>query len=93
MYPPRRPACLQNILEGQAPSGAPVFADVRDVARAHILAVEVPEAKGRYIVSQAFTTPPHLISKWLQVRRLPGAGGRGGRCRQGPSEEPSPWLR
>ena len=29
--------------------------DVRDVARAHVLAAETPSAKGRYIVSQTHT--------------------------------------
>lgn len=49
-------------------SGAPVFADVRDVARAHILAAETPGASGRYIVAASHTTPASTISAWLQER-------------------------
>ena len=58
-------------VEGHAQGGAPVFADVRDVARAHVLAAETPEANGRYIVAAAASTPPHLISAWLR-ERFPG---------------------
>ncbi|WIA11508.1 hypothetical protein OEZ85_011621 [Tetradesmus obliquus] len=51
---------MKGILE--SPAGKPfegswTVNDVRDVAAAHILAAEKPEAKGRYIVSQ-----PHSIS-------------------------------
>ena len=38
---------VQGLLEGQAPSGTPIICDVRDVARAHILAAETPSASGR----------------------------------------------
>jgi hypothetical protein len=54
-------------VEGKAQDGAPTLADVRDVARAHILAAEHPSATGRYIVANSHSTPPHLISAWLQV--------------------------
>lgn len=40
--------------------GATIFGhlcDVRDIARAHVLAVETPSAKGRYLVSQGWTHP------------------------------------
>lgn len=55
-------------VEGSAQSGAPVFADVRDVARAHILAAEKPGASGRYIVANSHSTPASDISAWLQER-------------------------
>lgn len=66
---------LQGVLEGKGVSGSgTVFADVRDVARAHVLAAETPEAKGRYIVSQAATTPPQLVARLFQVRQGEGSG-------------------
>lgn len=52
--------------EGTAQSGAPVFADVRDVAKAHVLAAENPAASGRYIVANPLSTPPQDITTWLQ---------------------------
>lgn len=55
-------------VEGKAQKGAPVFADVRDVARAHLLAAETPSASGRYIVAASASTPPQLISTWLRER-------------------------
>jgi nucleoside-diphosphate-sugar epimerase len=55
-------------VEGKALGGGPVFADVRDVARAHVLAAETPHASGRYIVANTHSTPPHLISGWLAER-------------------------
>lgn len=64
----------QGWVEGKAQSGAPVFADVRDVARAHILAAENPAASGRYIVANSHTTLAAHISAWLQV----GAGSSAG---------------
>lgn len=59
-------------MEGKAQSGAPVFADVRDVARAHILAADNPAASGRYIVANSHTTPAAHISAWLQVGAAEG---------------------
>ncbi len=38
-------------MEGKSSSVFPRVVDVRDVARAHILAAETPEASGRYLVS------------------------------------------
>lgn len=68
----------QGVLEGRAAGGGgTVFCDVRDVARAHILAAENPAASGRYIVSQSHTTPPSLLTQWFQV----GSGCSG----------PQPW--
>lgn len=54
-------------LEGH-PGGSPVYTDVRDVARAHILAAEEPTASGRYIVSHTHYSNPRQISEWLQER-------------------------
>ena len=63
----RTRARVQAWVEGKAQSGAPVFADVRDVARAHVLAAETPAAKGRYIVANSHTLPASQISAWLKV--------------------------
>ncbi len=57
---------VQAWLEGTA-GGNPTHADVRDVARAHILAAENPAASGRYIVSQSQTCDPAEVGRWLQV--------------------------
>ena len=46
---------VQELAEGKNPSGPVRVVDVRDVARAHILAAEVPHAKGRYILSHSHT--------------------------------------
>ena len=44
---------VKAMVEGAKPaSGSPIICDVRDVARAHVVAAEDPDAKGRYIVSQ-----------------------------------------
>lgn len=59
---------FKSWLEGQVQDGAPVFADVRDVARAHILAAENEQAKGRYIVANDRSTTPFMISTWLKER-------------------------
>ena len=61
---------LKAWLEGSASSGDIVFApDVRDVARAHILAATRPQAHNqRYIVSDAAPTSPATISRILQAR-------------------------
>jgi nucleoside-diphosphate-sugar epimerase len=57
-------------LEGKASSGEIAFApDVRDVAKAHILAATSPKAHmQRYIVSNASATSPAAISRILQAR-------------------------
>lgn len=44
-------ACLQEVAEGKGATLFPRMVDVRDVALAHIRAAEVPEARGRYLVS------------------------------------------
>ena len=43
------------------------YCDLRDVARAHILAAEVPGAHGRYLVSHVDTVPSKFVSDALQV--------------------------
>ena len=56
-------------LEGKASSGSPTFApDVRDVARAHVLAAITPAASGRYIVSDTTSASPAFISATLRER-------------------------
>lgn len=57
-------------LEGAVKPGLR-FCDVRDVARAHVLAAEVPTAQGRYIVSHHSITANREISDILK-KRLPG---------------------
>ena len=42
--------------------------DVRDVARAHVRAAELPQAKGRYLVSVEMTTTPREVSDILTAR-------------------------
>lgn len=59
---------MKGILEGNAPSGSFVFVDVRDVARAHILAIEIPAAKGRYIISQPRSTQAQQVAAVFQER-------------------------
>lgn len=70
---------MKGWVEGTAHAGAPVFADVRDVARAHILAAETPSASGRYIVSNSHSTPGAHISAWLQVGPDPACDAGKGR--------------
>ena len=38
---------MQGLIEGTNDTVTPWVCDVRDIARAHVLAVEVPSAKGR----------------------------------------------
>jgi hypothetical protein len=57
----------QGWLEGQAADFSPNYSDVRDVARAHVLAAEIPSASGRYIVSQRWNTTPNATSALLRV--------------------------
>ena len=56
-------------IEGKASTGACTFApDVRDVARAHLLAAITPGASGRYIVANAVSHSPAFISRTLRSR-------------------------
>jgi len=52
------------------------FADVRDVSRAHILAIETPLAKGRYLVAAETRTVRQVVdlleaNGWAERYRLP----------------------
>ena len=59
--------CVQGVAEGTALQGTPLICDVRDVARAHVLAAEEPSASGRYIVSHRAPLTATALSKALQV--------------------------
>ncbi len=60
---------LKGWLEGNASTGSITFApDVRDVARAHVLAATTPSASGRYIVSDTTSASPAFIAYTLQAR-------------------------
>ena len=64
-------AVLKDILEGTYPGIMDLswgFVDVRDVARAHVLAAETPEAQGRYLTAN---TDLHM----RQIVELLGRGG------------------
>jgi len=60
------PVMWQRWLEGSAGSSGTTYVDVRDVARAHVLAAEVPSARGRYILSHTHGASAAEIAKWLQ---------------------------
>jgi nucleoside-diphosphate-sugar epimerase len=63
---------VKSILEGGDPTIIAWVCDVRDIARAHILAAETPSAKGqRFIVSQADTHSPKFFTDTLKAR-FPG---------------------
>ena len=57
----------QGIAEGTALQGMPLICDVRDVARAHVLAAEEPSASGRYIISHRAPLTATALSHALQV--------------------------
>ena len=58
---------MQGIAEGTPVQGTLLICDVRDVARAHVLAAEIPGASGRYIVSHRAPITATALSKALQV--------------------------
>lgn len=58
---------MQGIAEGTPAQGTPLICDVRDVARAHVLAAEIPSASGRYIVSHRAPITATALSEALQV--------------------------
>lgn len=62
---------LQDFVEGKLDELYTRMVDVRDVARAHILAAELPHAKGRYIVSNAQAYESGEFWEALN-RRFPG---------------------
>ena len=53
-------------MEGKKESLIPWIVDVRDIARAHVLAAERPEAGGRYIVSNNHTVGSARLFKALK---------------------------
>jgi nucleoside-diphosphate-sugar epimerase len=59
---------VQAIIEGKTPSIIPWVVDVRDIAKAHIGAIEVPSAKGRYLVSQSHTHSKKFFTDTLKKR-------------------------
>lgn len=59
---------MKACLESDVIAGTPVIVDVRDVAKAQILAATIPEAKGRYIISNRKPITPKFVSDTLQAR-------------------------
>ncbi|KAK9850976.1 hypothetical protein WJX84_006340 [Apatococcus fuscideae] len=57
-----------DVLEGRAAPLMMWMVDVRDIARAHVRAAEVPQAKGRYLLSVEMTTTPREVSDLLNAR-------------------------
>lgn len=57
---------INDLLSGKYRFGAPElyfgFVDVRDVAKAHVLALEKPNAKGRYIIAERVSNFMELVS-------------------------------
>ncbi|KAL3141742.1 hypothetical protein ABBQ32_004424 [Trebouxia sp. C0010 RCD-2024] len=56
---------VKGIIEGTNDTLTPWVCDVRDIARAHILAAEIPSAKGRYLVSQDAVVPVKAMTDLL----------------------------
>ena len=63
----------KGMIEGGTISGAPTICDVRDVARAHVLAAITPAASGRYIVSQPGGALPGEVAAALAAGLPAGA--------------------
>ena len=59
---------LQSILEGKTDELPARVCDVRDVARAHIRAIEDPSASGRHIISQPNNIPSQVVVNILKER-------------------------
>ena len=59
---------MQSLLEGSTDELPARVCDVRDVARAHIRAVEDPSTSGRNIISQPNNVPPREIVEVLKKR-------------------------
>ena len=59
---------MQGLIEGDEPSLFPWVCDLADVAKAHVLAAEVPTAKGRYLISQENEVPDQEIIDVLKKR-------------------------
>lgn len=58
---------LQGWLEGVGSTGDLTICDVRDVARAHIAAVETPSASGRYIISDSHCISSKFVADTFKV--------------------------
>ena len=72
--------CMQSLLEGKTDELPARVCDVRDVARAHVRAIEDPSASGRHIISQPNNIPSQVIVDILKKRfpdnsRLRGKDG------------------
>jgi dihydroflavonol-4-reductase len=84
------PSTSHGFLTGLTNGGVPAildiewpFVDVRDVARAHILAMENPDASGRYIVAAGIRTMRQVVdllkaNGWGDRYRLPSMSVDGG---------------
>ncbi|EIE24719.1 NAD(P)-binding protein [Coccomyxa subellipsoidea C-169] len=59
---------FKDFVENKGADIIPWQVDVRDIGRAHVLAVEVPTASGRYIVSHDSTLSTKYISEVLSER-------------------------
>ena len=59
---------LQSVLEGKTDELPARVCDVRDVARAHIRAIEDPSASGRHIISQPNNIPSQDVVGILKER-------------------------
>ena len=63
-----RKVCMQSLLEGKTDELPARVCDVRDVARAHVRAIEEPSASGRHIISQPNNIPSQVIVDILKKR-------------------------
>lgn len=59
---------MQSLLEGKTEELPARVCDVRDVARAHVCAIEDPAASGRHIISQPNNIPSQVIVDILKKR-------------------------
>ena len=72
---------VKGIVEGsKAASGPPITCDVRNIARAHVLAAENPSAKGRHFVSQPGAVLPEAMATAIRGSRARRRVRRGGRA-------------
>lgn len=56
---------VKGLIEGTNDTVTPWVCDVRDIARAHVLAAEISSAKGRYLVSQDHVVPVKALTDCL----------------------------
>ena len=59
---------MQSLLEGKTEELPARVCDVRDVARAHVRAIEEPSASGRHIISQPNNIPSQVVVDILKKR-------------------------